>query len=161
MALLQDFHSRNSISKKPTYRNQSMNKPLFRVTLLHLLVLTLSAWNGLRLWTALAWQDVLTEFSASPPPIITAISGAIWMVIGFILLWSIWQKKAWAAKLLIFATAGYSLWYWSERLIWQNPHPNWPFAVIVNLAGIAFILLNVKSLSREAHERKNENPATD
>jgi hypothetical protein len=138
-----------------------MKKPPFRVTLLHLLVLTLSAWNGLRLWTALAWRDVLTEYSASPSPIIIAASGAIWMITGFILFWSILQKKAWAGKLLIGSTAGYSVWYWSERLVWQNPHPNWFFAVIVNLAGIAFILLNVKSLSREAHERKNEHPAID
>jgi hypothetical protein len=138
-----------------------MNKPPIRVTLLYLLVLTLSAWNGLRLWTALAWQDVLTEFSASPPPIITAVSGAVWMIAGFILFWGIWQRKAWASKLLIGVASGYSVWYWSERLIWQNPHPNWSFAVIVNLAALAFILLNVKSLSREAHERKNENPAID
>jgi len=141
--------------------SQPMNKPPFRVTLLHILVLTLSAWNGLRLWTALAWQHVLTEFSASPPPIITAISGAFWMVAGIILFWSLWQKKACASKLLVGTTAGYSVWYWSERLLWQNPHPNGVFAVIVNLAGIAFILLTVKSLSREAHERENENPATD
>jgi hypothetical protein len=127
---------------------------------LYVLVLTLSAWNGLRLWTALAWRNVLTEFSASPPPIITAVSGAVWMVAGFILFWSIWQKKAWAGKLLVGIASGYSVWYWSERLLWQNPHPNWSFAVIVNLAAFAFILLTVKSLSREAYERENENPAT-
>jgi len=138
-----------------------MNKLPFRVTLLHLLVLILSAWNGLRLWTALAWQDVLNEFSASPPPIITAISGAVWMVAGIILTWSIWQKNALAAKLLVGVASAYSVWYWSERLLWQNPHPNWLFAVIVNLAALAFILLNVKLLSREAHERENENPTID
>jgi len=135
-----------------------MNKPPFRVTLLYLLVLTLSAWNGLRLWTSLAWQDVLNEFSAHPSPIITAVSGAIWMVAGFMLIWGIWQKKAWSPKLLIGVAAGYSVWYWSERLIWQNPHPNWLFAVIVNLALLVFISFTTKLLTREAHERKNENP---
>ena len=135
-----------------------MNKLPFRVTLLYWLVLTLSAWNGLRLWTALAWQNILTEFSASPPPIITSISGAVWMVTGIILLWSIWQKKAWAAKMLLGVAAGYSVWYWSERLIWQSPHPNWLFAVIVNLALLVFILFTAKLLTREAHERKNASP---
>jgi hypothetical protein len=138
-----------------------MNKPPFRVTLLYLLVLTLSAWNGLRLWTSLAWQDVLNEFSASPPPTIIAISGAIWMVAGFMLIWGIWQKKAWAPKLLIGVAAGYSVWYWSERIIWQNPHPNWLYAVIVNLALLVFISFTTKLLTREAHERKNENPKID
>jgi hypothetical protein len=161
MSSIHDFFQQKSAYLKSTPKKQPMNKLPFRVTLLYLLVLTLSAWNGLRLWTALAWQNVLTEFSASPPPIIIAISGALWMVTGFILIWSIWQKKAWAAKLLIGVASGYSVWYWSERLLWQNPHPNWLFAVIVNLAGIAFILLTVKSLSREAYERENENPAPD
>jgi hypothetical protein len=139
-------------------RPTTMNKLSFRVTLLYWLVLTLSAWNALRLWTALAWREVLNEFSASPPPIVITVSGAIWMVTGMILIWSIWQEKAWTSKLLLGAATGYTIWYWSERLIWLNSHPNWLFAVIVNLAGFVFILFNVKLLSREAHERKNENP---
>ena len=138
-----------------------MSKPRFRVTLLLCLVLILTAWNAVRLWTAIAWQNVLNEFSTQPVSSITAISGAIWMVAGIILLWSIWQKKAWAANLLLGATAGYTVWYWSERLIWQNPHPNWPFAVIVNLILIVFILFTRKTLTKEAHERKIENPKID
>jgi hypothetical protein len=132
----------------------------FRVTLLLWLVLFLTAWNALRLWTAIAWHNVLNEFSAQPTTI-TAISGAIWMLTGIILLWSIWQKKAWAAKLLLGVAAGYTVWYWCERLFWQNPHPNWPFAVIVNLVLIFFILFTTKTLTREAHERKIENPKID
>jgi len=135
-----------------------MNKPSLRVTLLLWLVLTLSAWNGLRLWTSLAWHNVLDEFSAQPSSTVIAVSGAIWMVTGIILIWGIWQKKAWAANLLIGASAGYSIWYWSERFIWQTPHPNWLFAVIVNLALLVFIQYTTKLLTREAHERKNENP---
>ncbi len=138
-----------------------MNKIPLRVTLLLWLVLSLTAWNILRLWTALAWRDVLNEFSSQPSPSVLGISGAIWSVCGIIVLWSIWQKKAWAAKLLIGASAGYSLWVWIERLVWQNPHPNWLFAVIVNLVLIVFILFATKSLTREAHERNIENPKID
>jgi hypothetical protein len=83
------------------------------------------------------------------------------MVIGIILVWGVWQKKTWAAKMLLGASAGYTGWYWSERLIWQTPHPNWLFAVIVNLGLFAFILFTTKKLTREAHERKNENPKVD
>jgi hypothetical protein len=138
-----------------------MNKLPFRVTLLYILVLTLSAWNGLRLWTALDWHNTLDEFSARPTSAVIAISGAVWMVTGIILIWSIWQKKAWAAKLLLGAATGYSVLYWSERLIWQSPHPNWLFAVIVNLALFIFILFNIKPLSREAYEQKSGNPKTE
>ena len=138
-----------------------MSKIPFRVTLLLWLVFFLTAWNAARLWTAIAWHNVLAEYSAQPTSTITAISGAFWMVTGLILVWSIWQKKAWTAKLLLGASAGYTVWYWIERLVWQSPHPNWPFAVIVNLVLIIFILFTTRSLTREAHERKIEHPTID
>ena len=137
-----------------------MSKHPFRVTLLLWLVLILTTWNALRLWTAIAWHNMLNKFSAQPTTII-AVSGAFWMFTGIVLLWSIWQKKAWAAKLLIGASAGYTVWYWSERLVWESPHPNWLFAVIVNLVLLVFILFVTKSLTREAHEQKIENPTID
>jgi hypothetical protein len=138
-----------------------MNKQPFRVTLLLLLVLILTIWNLLRVWTSLAWSEVLNEFSSQPSSIIITVSGAIWMFAGIFILWGIWQKKAWMAKLLLGAAAGYTVWYWSERLVWQRPHPNWPFAVIVNLVLLGFILFTIKSLSREAYEQKNENPKSE
>ena len=138
-----------------------MSKQPFRVTLLLWLVLTLTAWNFIRFWTALAWREVLNEFSSQPTSTIITASGAVWMVTGIFILWSIWQRKAWAAKLLLGASAGYTVWYWSERLIWQSPHPNWPFAVIVNLVLLGFIQFAIKSLSREAYEQKNENPKSE
>jgi hypothetical protein len=134
-----------------------MNRYSFRVTLVLWLVLILTAWNTLRVWTSLAWHNTLSEFSAQPIPIIITISGIVWVVIGLAILWGIWQNKAWTMKLLLGAAAGYTVWYWCERLIWQTPRPNWLFAVIVNLVLLVFILFTKKSLLREAHERKNEN----
>jgi hypothetical protein len=138
-----------------------MTKFSFRVTLLLGLVLFLTVWNALRLWTALAWQSTLSEFTAKPAPIVSAVSGGVWMVVGIILLWSIWQKKAWATTVLLGAATAYTIWYWSDRFIWQNPHPNWPFAIVVNLALIIFILFTIKPLTREAYERTIENPKVD
>ena len=138
-----------------------MKKFSFRATLLQMLVLILTTLNLLRVWTALAWRDALNEFSAQPSPAILVVSGAVWGLCGIVLLGGIWQKTAWAEKLLLGASAGYSLWYWTERLAWQNPHPNWLFAVIVNLAIIVFILFSKKSLTREAYERNIENPKID
>ena len=138
-----------------------MSKQPFRVTLLLWLVLILTTWNFIRFWTALAWREVLNEFSSQPTSAIITVSGAVWMFIGIFILWSMWQRKAWAAKMLLGAAAGYTVWYWSERLIWQTPHPNWLFAVIVNLGLLVFILSTTKLLMREAHERQNENPKID
>ena len=137
------------------------NKFPFRVTLLLCLVLIFTAWNILRVWTALSWQATLNEFNIQPTVWVLVISGIFWALAGLILIWGIWQKKIWSVKMLLGAAAGYSVWYWSERLIWQNPHPNWLFTVIVNLVLMTFIIFTTKSLTREAHERKIENPKSD
>jgi len=63
--------------------------------------------------------------------------------------------------MLLGTATSYTVWYWSERLIWQNPHPNWIFAVIVNLVLFGFILFTTKSLLREAYEQKIENPKSE
>ena len=135
-----------------------MKRP-FSVTLGILLVLILAFWNALRAWTALAWQDVLTEFSARMPATLIVFASLFWLMIGIVILLGIWQKKARSKNLLLGAAAGYTVWYWSERLIWQNPRPNIPFAVIINLACLIVIYFISKSLSREAYERNIENPA--
>ena len=134
-------------------------KRSFPVTLTQWLVLISITWNIIRIWTSLAWSVVLVEFSASISPIVSAIIGGIWVAVGCLLYWCIWQKKAWAGKMLLGTAAGYTVWYWSERLFFQNPRPNAVFAVIVNLELFIIIYFANKSLSREAYERKIENPS--
>lgn len=138
-----------------------MSKLPFRVTLTLWMVLLIAIWNGIRVWTALSWQAVLTEFHAQPAPWVTAVSGSVWMLLGLWIIWGIWQAKAWAGKLLLVAAISYTVWYWSERFIWQAPHPNWVFAVILNLTAITFIIFTTKLLMREAYEQTSQNPASE
>lgn len=135
-----------------------MSRRPFRVTLTLWLVLFLTAWNGLRLWTAIAWREVLVEFSAKPSPSISSISGAVWFVIGCLILWKVIQGSAAAWNTLLWAAAGYSVWYWTERLLWQEPRPNWPFAVALNLVLMILVVSVKRSMTREAYERKDEDP---
>ncbi|MDO8755772.1 MAG: hypothetical protein Q7J80_17905 [Anaerolineales bacterium] len=134
-----------------------MKRPLPVIMMLWLVLITI-IWNILRVWTSLEWKNVLIEFSAGIPPITSAIIGGIWVVIGGFLYSSIWQGKAWAGKMLRWSAAGYMVWYWSERLFFQNPRPNVIFAVIVNLGLLIPIWFANKSLSRETNEQKIKNP---
>ncbi len=133
-----------------------MRRP-FPVTMMLWLVLTTIIWNILRVWTSMAWKNVLIEFSASIPPITSATIGGIWVVIGGFLYTSIWQGKAWAGKMLLGTAAGYTIWYWSERLFFHNPRPSVVFAVIVNLGLLIPIWFANKSLSRETNDQKIKN----
>ncbi len=127
----------------------------FRAILLLCMVLLFTAWNMLRVWTAFAWRDLLHEFSSQPVSWVIVLSGMIWAFVGLLLIWSIWQGKAWVGKFVLGAAAGYSVWYWGGRLFWQIPRPNWPFAVILNLVLIIFVIYLTKSPLREAHERES------
>jgi hypothetical protein len=137
-----------------------MNRPAI-VTLTGWLVLMLASWNALRAWTSLAWSQVLIEFSVRLSPTVSAAVAIFWAIAGLLLAWGIWQNKAWSAKLLPILAAGYTAWYWIERLIWQAPRPNVPFAVMMNLAWLTIIFFATKSLSREAYERNTENQTTE
>jgi hypothetical protein len=109
-------------------------------TPLVLVVLSLTAWQAIRLQTALAWYDVLGEFAPVPGPLYTALSGAAWLLVGAFVLWCLWQKKPWTAEVLLGAALAYSVWYWVDRLVLQAPHANWPFMLLVNVILLAYVL---------------------
>jgi hypothetical protein len=135
-----------------------MSKTPFRLILLIWLLLFFNIWNLIQIWTALTWREILDKYSRGQISSILAFSGGFWFIIGTILVWGIWRNQGWTKKLLIGSSLGYGVWYWTDRLVFQNPHPNWLFAVILNLAIIIFIIFTMKSLAREAYERKIENP---
>lgn len=131
-------------------------------TILAILAFLLAAWNGLRLWEAIYFWKTLARYDA--PPLYIAISGGVWLVTGVLLTWGLWRGKFWARGAVLIGISGYTIWYWFDRLALQQPHANWPFALIVTvvfLSLILFILFSRKTkqfFQRDAHERKSENP---
>jgi hypothetical protein len=137
-----------------------MKRPV-SVTLTLWLVLILAIWNAVRAWTSIAWREVLLEYAVRQPPIAGILAGGLWFIMGLVLAWGIWRKKAWSGKWLPAAAAGYIFWYWFERFLWQNPRPNAPFAAAIQLAAAILVYSALKSLSREAYERNTENQTTE
>jgi hypothetical protein len=117
-----------------------MKRP-FSVTILLWLVLSLTAWSGLRLYSAIRWWNVLLEFASPPGPWYIAISAAVWLIVSIALLWSMWQAKAWARYALLGAGAGLAVWYWCDWLLLQTPGANWPFGLLATI--LLLIILSV------------------
>jgi len=117
-----------------------MKRP-FSVTILLWLVLSLTAWSGLRLASAIQWWGTLLEFASPPGPLYIAISGGIWLIVGIGLLWGMWQANAWIRTALLGAGAGFSVWYWCDRLLLQTLRENWPFALAASV--LLLIVLSV------------------
>ncbi len=119
---------------------QSKHRPA-SVTILALFVLSLSAWNGLRLGSAIATWKILAEYGAQP--LYIATSGGFWLIAGILLFGGLWRGIAWARKMAYITAAGYTSWYWCDRLFMQTPHANWPFALAVTIILLSFTLITL------------------
>jgi hypothetical protein len=110
----------------------------FGIFILAIIVLWIASWNGLRLGEAVFFWNTLRVYGASP--LYIAISAGVWLIIGILLAWSLWQRKAWGRIALICASAGYSAWYWFDRLVLQEPRANWRFVLAVNIIILLLII---------------------
>jgi len=136
-----------------------MKRP-FSVTILLWLVLSLTTWSGFRLASAILWWGTLLEFTSPPGPAYIALSGAAWLLSGIGLFWGMWQAKTWIRVALLGTGAGFSVWYWCDRLLLQAPRANWPFALAATVLLLIFLsvcvyLPGTKTFftKREAHDR--------
>ncbi len=123
--------------------SMSENRRPTSVTLLALFVLGLALWNGLRLVQAIVFWSILKEYQAGPGPLYAAISGGVWLLAGLFIVWGLWRAKAWARFAALGGAAGYGSWYWFDRLVLQEPHSNWPFALVstvifISVFGVLF-----------------------
>ncbi len=139
----------------------------FSVTLFLWMVLSLLVWGAVRLLAALRWWGVLYEFDARLSPLYLSITGAGWALAGGVLLWSLWSRKTWTHWAV---PASIGIWlaeYWIERLFFQSPRANLPFALVAST--LLLILTITITLTRatknfftksEEHEQPNEDPTS-
>jgi hypothetical protein len=140
-----------------------LRKRPFGVTLLLWLVLSLSAWGVVRLFAALRWWDVLNEFGASLSPLYLSITGTGWAVAGIVLLWGLFSGKLWTRLAIPISVFLWLIGYWIERMFFEWPRANLPFALMASILLFLLTLVSVfnrktkKFLMRsEEHEQPNE-----
>jgi hypothetical protein len=137
----------------------------FSVTLLLWMVLILSVWGVTRLIAALQAWDILYEFEASLSPLYLSITGACWGMLGGVLLISTWRRRGWVRVAVMTSVFVWLIEYWLERILFQPPRANLPFAlacstIIIVIPWILVILPGTKSFfaKSEEHEQPIENP---
>jgi hypothetical protein len=135
----------------------------FGVTLLLWLVLSLSAWGAVRLFAAFRWWNVLNEFGARLGPPYLSITGAGWILVGVVLLWSLFSGKSWARLAIPISIFLWVVEYWVERMFFEAPRANFFFALILSI--LLFVVAFVSAFNRktkrffirsEEHEQPNE-----
>ena len=140
----------------------SQKRP-FSVTLLLWLVLSLSAWGVVRLLGALRWWKVLNEFGARLSPVYLSTTGVAWIVVGIVLLWSLFSGKAWARLAIPASIFVWIIEYWIERMFFESPRANFFFALIASilLSIVTFAIASNQKTKKffirsEEHEQPNE-----
>jgi hypothetical protein len=144
----------------------SQKRP-FGVTLFLWMVLCLSAWGLLRLLATLRSWDVLVRFDARLSPVYLAITGAGWMIVGAVLLWSIWAGKRWVYLAIPISIFIWLTEYWLERIFFQDARANLTFMIAITVAISAltlYITYNRRTkeflLRSEEHEQPDQDPTS-
>jgi hypothetical protein len=132
------------------------NRPI-RISFLTILFVCLAAWNCLRLGEAIFFWKTISAYHASP--LYISISGGIWLIIGLLIAWGLWKGKGWGRVAALWCMAGYTIWYWFDRLALQETHSNWPFVLVINMISLLFVFSILFShrarlfFARDAYER--------
>ena len=145
-----------------------MKRP-FSVTSLTWMVLILTGWNAIRLGASIANWDLLKEFASHPGPLYIAASASFWTLCGLALWMAIRRRDSRSQTASAVFFAGYTAWWWADRLLLQEPSPNWPFVlfltifllVVIGLVVFNPMLTKYFHYQRETHEQTptDSNPA--
>ncbi len=116
--------------------------PPASVTIPAIIVLFMTAWNFIRIYSVIINWQILVEFGASPNYILA--TGIIWALIGLWLIVVLWQERHFAARAGSAVTGCFFLWYWVDRLTIQpSPAPNVLFSIIFSTCILATIIISL------------------
>ena len=116
------------------------------VTILTIFVLSITSWNIIRVYSAIANWQVLSEFQANPVYILA--TGVIWSLVGLWLFRMILKGYHYTIRASLAVAGLYYIWYWCDRLFIQSsPAPNVIFSAIFStvLLAIFGIILIIPS----------------
>ncbi len=110
-----------------------------RITFLAIFALAFAAFYGLRVFDTVYYWKTLVEFGAKPVYIL--LSGLVWLALGLLLVWGLWDGKRWAWLTALAGAVFYVAWYWLDRLLLQHPHSNGTFALISSSVLLLLVLI--------------------
>jgi hypothetical protein len=132
------------------------------------MVLILSTWGTIRFVAALRAWDVLNEFDAGLSPLYLSITGAGWVAVGGVLFSGMWNSKAWTRPAIAISALLWLIEYWIERVFFQSPRANLPFALTCSITVffIIWILILLPGTisfftKSEEHEQPVEKPTSE
>jgi len=129
------------------------------VTFLSWLILGFSTWNFVRFGGAIYFWFTLKEYELQVSPAYVAATGLIWGLVGLSLFWGLRQGRSWTRVMVLCSAVCYAAWYWIDRLVFQTPQSNWPFALVITTTFLALhLVIIVLPNTRRWFNDKTRNP---
>lgn len=119
----------------------------------------------MRLAGALADWAFLASLPLRVPVAYLALSGLFWGLVGSLLLFGLWRRRAWVPQAARLFVAAYALYYWLDRLWLAADGPqgaNRTFAFLITVIALAWVfalfsLNGVRAYFGVKHERAKQN----
>jgi hypothetical protein len=138
--------------------DSSHSRPV-TVTILAIIVLIIAMTNLIRFWAATQNWEILASLGVSPGPWYFALTGLVWGLLGCWLVWIVWRRRQGCRRAIIVLSGLYFLYYWLDRLAFQNhiPLSNTPFIAGFGILVVFYIVFTLLLPSnQEFFSRKHE-----
>jgi len=129
--------------------------------MLSLTVLSLTTWNGLRLYEIIVNWEILRKYNSQPGPLYMSVVSLIWLLIGPVVIIGLLKRFSNWLIIIKLVTFSYTIWYWFDRLLFQKTQISnlLPLVMTVFMLLFVSILLNHRHTQyyfkqRETHDRK-------
>jgi len=112
------------------------NKRPLVVSLFSISFLASGLWNGFRFIQAILFWSIMLNYLNVLFLLNICISGIIWCSVWVVLARGFWLGKPWAWYGALISAAVNVIWYWLDRVLFQQSHSNWLFSL-----GISFFFV--------------------
>ena len=123
-----------------------MSKKSFLVaTFVQGLVFLITAWGGWRLWAAWHAMAWLKTLPLQVPPLYLEVSGAVWLVAGFVTWLLLLTEDRWAPQALLATVAAFAVFWWVDRYalprdaVFLMNRPLWLGITVAVVAAVAVV----------------------
>lgn len=94
-----------------------------------------------RFATSLSWRDTLVTYAIQPGPFYICLTGAIWTILGLVLLFGFIRGANWTRVSVLVSGIVYFIWFWIDRLFVQPMlRANWPFDLLISTVLLGFTI---------------------
>ena len=111
-----------------------------------------AAYGWIRFYSSIEQWQWLKYLELVPGPLYFLISGALIGVLGILIIYALWFKKDWAARLILVTSLVLALWFWLDQIIFtvsETARANWPFLLVATILALLYNGVVVYQLKRK------------